>query len=201
MGVAVRVDVGVKVRVAVAVLVGVGVLVAPEPHGLTRVTSAQPDEKPAIELLPLTVHDAGQLEKQGVELRLAAGRGGVGRQGWSVLEVIDRVNESAGAEGMRGHRPVSAGEATPIVAAFDRRCERPGQGCRPRGRETPGRWNTRSEPGRPIVTCPRGLLSSHHRSVLSSRRAGRMPRSRSEARRMFGGLTTGFTTYNGALDL
>ena len=71
----------------------------------------------------------------------------------------------------------AAGEATPIVAGFDRRGERPGQGCRPRGRETPGRWNTRSEPGRPIVTCPRGLLSSHHRSVLSSRRAGRMPRS------------------------
>ncbi len=43
-------------------------------------------------------HDAGQLEKQGVELRLAAGRGGVGRQGGSVLEVIDRVNESAGAD-------------------------------------------------------------------------------------------------------
>jgi hypothetical protein len=67
VGVAVRVDVGVKVRVAVAVLVGVGVLVAPEPHGLTRVTSAQPDEKPTIELLPLTVHDAGQLETESVD--------------------------------------------------------------------------------------------------------------------------------------
>jgi hypothetical protein len=67
VGVTVRVAVGVKVRVAVAVLVGVGVLVAPEPHGLTRVTSAQPDEKPTIVLLPLTVHDAGQLERESVD--------------------------------------------------------------------------------------------------------------------------------------
>jgi len=66
VGVAVRVAVGVKVRVTVAVLVGVGVLVAPEPHGLTRVTSAQPDEKLTIELLPLTVQVAGQLDSESV---------------------------------------------------------------------------------------------------------------------------------------
>lgn len=30
---------------------------------------------------------------------------------------------------------------------------------------------------------------------------GRIPRSRSEARRLFGGLTTGYTTYNGGTDL